>query len=156
MGDKEYGTNIESILDGVIQDINAGNAPPNEELKMWIFIRKDIAIPAGKLAVQAGHAFGTCLWASSRENPALCEDYMNSAQPKISLVAKNENEVVKAVESCREAGLTAMYVRDAGRTVFEVPTITVGVVGPCLRSDLPKRVFRMRLFEERDLVREVG
>lgn len=60
---------------------------------------------------------------------------------------KNEEELRKCVEACKEVGLVAVTVNDAARTVFDKSTYTVGAVGPCFRKDLPKRVSRLRLFK---------
>jgi PTH2 family peptidyl-tRNA hydrolase len=101
------------------------------ELRMWLFIRKDLPMPPGKLAAQAGHGFGTCLWLSNCRDPNLVAEYMNRAQGKIAVGVKNEEELLKSVEACQEAGLVAVSVKDAAHTVFDKPTYTVGAVGPC-------------------------
>ncbi|WP_288142414.1 aminoacyl-tRNA hydrolase [Mesorhizobium sp.] len=118
------------------------------ELRMWLFIREDLPMPPGKLAAQAGHGFGTCLWLSNDRDPGLVTTYMSHAQGKIAVGVKNEEELLKCVEACKEAGLVAVSVKDAAHTVFNKPTYTVGAVGPCYKNDLPKRVSRLRLFED--------
>ncbi|WP_374940459.1 peptidyl-tRNA hydrolase [Mesorhizobium sp. INR15] len=61
---------------------------------------------------------------------------------------RNEREFLTCVEICKEAGLIAISVKDAGHTVFDQPTYTVGAVGPCYNRDLPRRCHaRLRLFE---------
>ncbi|MCF6110774.1 aminoacyl-tRNA hydrolase [Mesorhizobium muleiense] len=117
------------------------------ELRMWLFIRQDLPMPPGKLAAQAGHGYATCLWLSNDRDPDLVSMYMSHAQAKIAVGVKNEVELLKCVEACKEGGLVAVAVKDAARTVFDKSTYTVGAVGPCFRKDLPKRVSRLRLFE---------
>lgn len=58
----------------------------------------------------------------------------------------NEGELLSCVDACKAAGLVAV-VKDAAHTVFPEPTWTVGAVGPCYRTDLPKKVLRLQLFE---------
>jgi PTH2 family peptidyl-tRNA hydrolase len=115
---------------------------------MWLFVREDLPMPVGKFAAQAGHGYSACLWLSNQRDPDLVAVYMRNAQGKIAVGVRNEKELLTCVQICREAGLIAVSVNDAGRTVFERPTYTVGAVGPCYRKDLPKRVARLRLFED--------
>ncbi|MCF6114781.1 aminoacyl-tRNA hydrolase [Mesorhizobium muleiense] len=128
-------------MSGVLQEVPDDPDDALSELRMWLFIRKDLPMPPGKLAAQAGHGFGT------GRDPDLVVEYMNRAQGKIAVSVKNEEELLKSVEACKEAGLVAVSVKDAAHTVFDKPTYTVGAVGPCYRKDLPKRVSRLRLFE---------
>lgn len=141
-------SNLDSVLEGVVRETRLSSDVGLSELRMWLFIRKDLPMPAGKLAVQSGHGFGTCLWLANGKNPALVSSYMEHAQGKISVGVKDEDELLKMVEACKEAGLVSVAVQDAARTVFSVPTFTVGAVGPCYRTDLPKKVARLRLFQD--------
>lgn len=140
--------NLESVRTGVVQETRAPGSIGTSELRMWLFIRKDLPMPAGKLAAQAGHGFATCLWLANGKDPALVESYMMHAQGKVAVGVKDEEELLKSVEACREAGLVAVAVKDAAHTVFDEPVYTVGAVGPCYRSDLPKKVARLRLFAD--------
>jgi peptidyl-tRNA hydrolase len=118
------------------------------ELRMWLFVRKDLPMPLGKFAAQVGHGYGTCLWMSYERDPNIVKMYMNHAQSKIALGVKNEAKLLKCVSACQAAGLIAVSIRDAGLTFFEQPTVTVGAVGPCYRDDLPKRVLGLSLFHD--------
>jgi peptidyl-tRNA hydrolase len=131
-----------------VKDSNAKANRAVPELRMWLLIRKDLPMPPGKLAAQAGHGYGTCLWLSNGRDPDLVALYMSRAQVKIAVAVKNEEELLKCVETCKEAGLVAVSVKDAAHTVFNEPTYTVGAVGPCYRKDLPARVARLRLFQD--------
>lgn len=104
-------------------------------------------MPPGKLAAQAGHGYATCLWLSKDHDPALVARYMGGEQGKIAVGVKDENERLKCVDACETAGLVAVAIKDAAHTVFPEPTFTVGAVGPCFRAELPKKVLRLRLFE---------
>jgi peptidyl-tRNA hydrolase len=75
------------------------------------------------------------------------EIYMKHSRAKIALGVRHDQELLACIAECEEAGLIAVAIKDAGRTVFERPTFTVGAVGPSYRKDLPKRVRRLRLFD---------
>lgn len=141
-------TNLDSVRAGVVQETRQQEAIAASELRMWLFIRKDLPMPSGKLAAQAGHGFGTCLLLTAERDPELSQTYLEQAQGKVSVGVKDEDELLKVVEACREEGLVAVVVKDAAHTVFEAPTWTVGAVGPCYRHELPKKVARLRLFTE--------
>lgn len=113
------------------------------ELRIWTAVRRDLEIPIGKLSAQTGHAFVGALWAAPRD---VAEAYMSEAgQAKVTVRVKNEAELVKMYEACRDAGLPTVIVKDAGRTVFSEPTLTTMGVGPCRAVDLPKKFRRLQL-----------
>lgn len=120
---------------------------PKKELKMWLFVRGDLTMPAGKLAVQAGHAFCACLWRSSliASGSDLVAYYMVGSYAKIAVRVADEAELHKTVEACVKEGLVSVAIRDEGRTIFPEPTYTVGAVGPTYREALPSSVRRLRL-----------
>lgn len=130
---------------GVIKKPRENSGSP--ELRMWLLVRLDLRMPLGKFAAQAGHGYTTGLWLSSQRDPVLVETYMRHSQAKIAVGVRHEQELLACIAECEEAGLIAVAIKDAGRTVFERPTVTVGAVGPCYRKDLPKRVRRLRLFD---------
>ncbi|WP_315922183.1 aminoacyl-tRNA hydrolase [Mesorhizobium sp. SP-1A] len=138
--------NLESALSGDVKDHRASGDQPQNELKMWLLLRKDLPMTEGKLAVQSGHAFGTCMVNVAFKNPELMKAYLADAQPKISVRVKNQNELETCIELCRQAGIEATTITDAGRTEFNEPTMTLGAIGPCYRDDLPKRVKKLQLF----------
>ncbi|WP_374308952.1 aminoacyl-tRNA hydrolase [Methylocella sp.] len=116
------------------------------ELRIWCAIRRDLPIPRGKLATQAGHAYAAALWRAPRH---VAEAYMSSpVQAKITVGVKTQDQLRKMFELCREAGLPSVIVRDFGRTVFTEPTFTAMAVGPCRQSDLPSAFRRLRLLPD--------
>lgn len=140
--------NLRSALDGHVQDHQEAGVTPERELKMWLLVRKDLSISLPKAVIQSGHVFGTCMVNAYIKNPDLVKEYMSHAQPKISVRVKNLNELEKCVALCREAGIEACLVTDAGRTEFDGPTMTFGVVGPCYRENLPKRVRGLQMLKD--------
>ena len=99
------------------------------------------------MGAQAGHAFGTCMIMTERRSPEVIDTYLSEGQPKISIGVSGEDELLKMVTLCRELGLVVSLVQDAGRTELEGRVYTAGAVGPCLKSDLPKKVQRLQLFK---------
>jgi len=118
-----------------------------EELRIWVAVRRDLDIPAGKLAAQTGHGFVTTIFEAMKMHPDVVNAYMAASQPKIVVWAKNAAELIKVHQACEEAGLPCAIITDAGRTVFPEPTLTVMAVGPCRFIDLPKSMKRLRLME---------
>lgn len=141
--------NLDSVKSGFVRETRSPEEVDRDsELRMWLFIRKDLPMPGGKLAAQAGHGFGTCLWLSTERDPALVRAYIDQAQSKASVGVRDERELLQVVDACREAGLVAVAVEDAASTVFDEPTWTVGAVGPCYRHELPRKAARLRLFSD--------
>ncbi|WP_404400450.1 peptidyl-tRNA hydrolase [Pelagibacterium halotolerans] len=102
-------------------------------------------------AARAGHGHSTYLWLSEKRNPDIVARYMSGEYGKVAVGVRNEAELIACVDACKAAGLVAVAIKDAAHTIFTEPTWTVGTVGPCLRSDLPKKALRLRLFEDWDL-----
>lgn len=118
-----------------------------EEPRLYLLVREDINMPAGKGYAQAGHAFLGVVEAARRVGHPGIETYLAGQQGKIAVRAKNLGAIERAARECREAGLPVCVVTDAGRTVFGEPTVTCMAVGPVSRSKLPKFVERMRLMD---------
>jgi len=142
--------NLNSALNGDVRDHQEQGERPENELKIWLLVRKDLPISVGKGLVQSGHAIGTCMANTAFKNPEVVKTYLSHAQPKISVGVKNQHELVTCIAMCREAGIEAVTVTDAGRTEFNEHTMTFGAVGPCYRDDLPKRVKRLQRFTDWD------
>jgi peptidyl-tRNA hydrolase len=138
--------NLESALVGFVRDLRGPEEIPADvpELKMWIILRKDLKITAGKLSAQIGHVVGTCMVLSDRKSRETVDLYMAMAQPKITVGVKTEDQLVEMVGLARAAGLVAVMVEDAARTEFSGRTLSAAVVGPCLFSDLPKKLTRLQ------------
>lgn len=117
----------------------------DDELKIWIAVRRDLNMPAGKLVAQAGHAAASAIWQGEK---LLVDAYMAAAQPKIAVSVKDEAELLAIVAAAREASIPAHAILDAGRTIFTTPTYTVAAIGPARRADLPPKVRRLRLMAE--------
>lgn len=142
--------NLSSALAGMVIDCREGEFDRKNEMKIWIIARKDVELSKGKFGAQTGHAAGTCMVLTERSNSGNTDLYLSLGQPKITVGVENEEELVKCFRLCREAMLVAVLVQDAGRTELDGKTYTVAAVGPCLRSELPGPVKRLRTLRESD------
>ncbi|MNV40994.1 peptidyl-tRNA hydrolase [compost metagenome] len=123
----------------------------DNELKMWLVVRSDIVIPAGKLAGQSGHAFEGITSYIYETGGKLLETYRQykaDNTPKITVTCKNLAALERAEQECDAAGIASYKVTDAGRTVFGEPTVTVLALGPAYRSELPKFIQRFQLMKD--------
>lgn len=115
-----------------------------EELKMWLAVRADLNMAAGKLAAQAGHAFAD-LYMEALGTEAFAE--YSSTQAKIVVSVDNEDELNKVCDLAEHSGIPAIIITDAGRTVFDEPTATVCAFDPARRSELPPFLRHLRIYE---------
>jgi peptidyl-tRNA hydrolase len=121
------------------------------ELRLYCLVRMDIEIPLGKLLAQSGHAylgsFMNCKDQTVKDsylgnNP---DGQISSGQAKISLKAKNLAALHRAQQECSDLGISTALIIDAGRTVFNEPTVTCLGIGPVEYESLPKYIQKMQL-----------
>ncbi|AFU86644.1 hydrolase [Caulobacter phage CcrRogue] len=91
---------------------------------------EDKSLNIGKLSAQAGHAYLHAWWDAMERFPKTARQYRYSqSAAKIALHTGTNEELEALYERFREyAGAT--LVVDAGRTVFEKPTVTFVGIGP--------------------------
>lgn len=117
----------------------------SDELRIWIAVRKDLEMPAGKMAVQVAHAATSAIWAGILDRKIT--EYMNASQAKIVVEAKNLDDLIAIRDAAAACYLPAGTIIDAGRTVFTEPTATCVWIGPTTRSALPSKIKRLRLWQ---------
>lgn len=120
----------------------------DDELRVWIAVRRDLDLPHGKFAVQVAHAVATLLM--EKADAGTVRAYMQNSQPKIVVAAKNLSALDRTYEECLRADLAAAYIVDETRTILPSPTATSCAVGPCTIADLPPYVRRLRLYQPSD------
>jgi len=146
-------SNLGAAYAGDVRDDRPVDTDPSDDPRMWLFVRCDIRIPLEKLIAQGAHvAVTSALNAFRAGEAALVDNWLSRGQAKITKRAKNEAELRKVYDLCREAGLWASIVTDAGRTFFDEPTVTMAAVGPCMRGQLPKAVDRLRVLQAEDIL----
>lgn len=116
-----------------------------DELKIWIAVRRDLNMPAGKLAAQVGHGVANAIWYGPQATVAA---YMETSQAKIVVGVKDEADLFAVDREAQSAGLPTYFICDRGRTVFKEPTYTVAAIGPTTREALPSRIKRLRLLTD--------
>lgn len=102
-------------------------------MKQVIVVNGALNLPAGKMAAQVAHAAVGALLGAPRQNQM---DWLQNGMPKVVVQCASEDALLALLAQAEEAGLPAMLVRDAGRTVVEAGTPTCLGIGP----DLPARI----------------
>lgn len=99
-------------------------------------------MPAGKLSAQSGHAYTDSLMAALKTNPVNVEKYRNlqSGGSKVTLKAKNENQIIQAYIQAHSEGIPCALIIDQGH-IFPPffdgsPIITALGIGPCKKEDI--------------------
>ena len=99
-------------------------------------------MPAGKLSAQAGHAYDDVLYLASKQTPHLRENYRcrHKGGSKVTLQAKNLNQLIKAYNDALQSGLNAVVIVDQHHIMpphFNGdPIITAIGIGPCTQSQV--------------------
>lgn len=111
------------------------------KVKQVIVIRKDLNMPAGKLAAQVSHAStgaflkhytlikngDLLIHSNSKEH---VEPWLEKEFTKICLKVDSEQELLDVYQICIRAKIPCSLIKDAGHTVFSEPTLTCLGIGP--------------------------
>jgi PTH2 family peptidyl-tRNA hydrolase len=117
-----------------------------EEAKMVILVRQDLNMGKGKAAAQACHAVLAAYKDAQRRDPSVLEAWETSGQAKVTLKVESEEEMMTLVKKAREYGVTAQYIRDAGRTQLAPNTTTVAAIGPAPKTLLDLVTGHLKLY----------
>ena len=115
---------------------------------MYAIVRKDLEMPPGKLAAQAGHAYTDSMTTASDE---VIQSYRTESLggSKVTLQAKNEHALIRAYNEALDAGLPCSIVVDRNHVLpphFDgSPVITALGIGPCKHSEARAITKRYRL-----------
>jgi PTH2 family peptidyl-tRNA hydrolase len=99
-------------------------------------------MPTGKLSAQAGHAYTDTLSLAHEQTPERYDNYRNDALggSKVTLKAKNENQLITAYNKTLELGIPCSVVVDREHILpphFDgSPVITALGIGPCTKSEI--------------------
>jgi len=104
-------------------------------MKLIIFMRTDLNMSRGKMAVQAGHAVAHAMMNSRPDN---IETWFENAQVKIVLPVNSLEEMMELHDEAEGRGLPCHIVHDAGRTEVEPNTATCLAVGIAKAKRLDK------------------
>ncbi|HTK35614.1 MAG TPA: aminoacyl-tRNA hydrolase [Caulobacteraceae bacterium] len=102
-------------------------------MKQVIVVNGALDLPRGKMAAQVAHAAVGALLGAPHQNQAL---WLQQGMPKVVVQCASEDELQALLARAEAAGLPALLIRDAGRTVVEAGTATCVGIGP----DLAERI----------------
>lgn len=97
------------------------------EHKQVIVIRQDLRLPKGKMAAQAAHAAVEAAYRSDKNDVS---SWRALGMKKVVLKVKDEKELLKVLQTAKDAGLVTALITDAGRTIVEPGTRTCIAIGP--------------------------
>lgn len=100
------------------------------QIKQVILVRKDLKIPKGKMAAQVAHGAVDCALFSKKNNTSLFNQWYMAGMKKVVLYVEDLEEMIKYKNIFDREGIINSMIKDAGRTCFKEPTITVLGVGP--------------------------
>lgn len=132
------------------------------EFKQYLIVRKDLKMPAGKLAAQAAHAsLGALLksskvWVEGNEikgykidyNNPILKGWLEGSFAKVCLEVNSKEELDKYFEIAQKNHIPCAYIIDNGTTVFNgVATPTCIGVGPARSEDIEPLFKELKLYK---------
>jgi peptidyl-tRNA hydrolase len=117
---------------------------------MYAIVRGDLDMPPGKLSAQAGHAYTDSLCNAFEQDPQVVRDYRNldKGGSKVTVKAKNLNQLLRAFKEAKEAGLPCALIVDQHHILpphFDGnPIVTAVGIGPCTKEECRQITKRYR------------
>lgn len=146
----------ESIIDDSISSSRPEDKP---YFYMYSILRTDIDMPIGKLLAQSGHAFSDSLKSAEINYPEIYSNYRVwsneektafNGGAKVCMKAKNADQLIKAYNIARNAGIPCALIVDKGHILpphFDGnPIITALGIGPCSQEDAKQITKRFTCF----------
>jgi peptidyl-tRNA hydrolase len=96
-------------------------------MKQVIVVSEALRLPRGKLAAQVAHASVSALLGASHDD---LRQWLEEGMPKVVLRVDDETQLAELERRATAAGLSAVLIHDAGRTVVAPGTITCLGIGP--------------------------
>lgn len=115
------------------------------EIKQVILVRRDLKMPKGKMAAQVGHGCVDCALLAKKNKNQIFNEWYESGMKKVVLYVENLDEMIKFKNIFDRENIINSMIKDAGRTCFSQPTITVLAVGPEKEEELDKFVKDLKL-----------
>ena len=113
----------------------------NEELKVYIVIRKDLKMRRGKEVAQACHAIqylcdiGDILLKEGIDNGSKYSEWCKSQHAKIAVGVNSEVELWDLMDKASSMDVMHASVLDAGRTEIPENTLTCFAFGPVTNAE---------------------
>ena len=103
---------------------NVKDVDRDEELLMYLLVRKDLKMSAGKAIAQCGHAV---LRLGHQAPSSLMQRYLSDGEAKIALKVPDLEALEQVRDACAAANVNYYVVVDQGRTQIPEGSITVSV-----------------------------
>jgi peptidyl-tRNA hydrolase len=131
---------IQAMLDErarTMLDFTAEHRPIN----MYAIYRRDLEMPAEKLAAQTGHAYVNAWGKAKEQRPDIAAQYKGTGNgTKICMYAKNLGQLIRAYRDAMAAGLPCDLIIDRGHILpphFDGnPIITALGIGPVYEDEV--------------------
>ena len=98
-------------------------------MKQVIVVNGALDLPRGKMAAQVAHA---AVGGLLKAPPANQIAWLQAGMPKVVVQCASEEELRAILAKAQDAGLPAILIADAGRTVVQAGTATCVGIGPDL------------------------
>jgi PTH2 family peptidyl-tRNA hydrolase len=106
------------------------------QLQMALIFRADLPqMLRGKSEIQAAHAAFEIACKLSVTDKDLIDEYLAQEQPKVNVEVDSEDALFRIAKKAAVRGVPYQVITDAGRTVFEEPTVTCMIAGPMTKTD---------------------
>lgn len=119
-----------------------------QERKLYAIIRKDLDMPKGKMAAQAGHAY---LNSFLEADPQIQQDYQKDGIGTKICLEGSLIQIKNTYAKAKAAGLPCSLIRDSGHILLPFfdgnPIVTALGIGP-LNKDEAKIVKKYELVKE--------
>jgi PTH2 family peptidyl-tRNA hydrolase len=112
------------------------------EYKQLIIVRADLKLPKGKAAAQAAHAAVEAAWRARKEDVTA---WRAQGMAKVVLKAADERELLRHLQTAKDAGFATALITDAGHTVVAPGTTTCLGVGPAPAAELDSHFSSLKL-----------
>ena len=104
--------------------------------KIALIFRADLTeMTRGKSEIQAAHAGMEHALKVNDADRQLLLAYMATGQTKVGMEVDSEAHLRKIGDRAAARGVPCTLITDAGRTVFDGPTVTCVMVGPMNKTD---------------------
>lgn len=112
-------------------------------LKQVILVRKDLKLPAGKMAAQVAHA---SLESALKTNKSIMDAWRENGAEKIVLKVENEAELKEFQKRINAEKIPSALITDAGHTVVEPGTVTALGIGPVEETKIDRITGNLKMY----------
>lgn len=122
--------NDSAVCSSEDDDSDYSDVDMSKEMKMVLVVRQDLKMGKGKAAAQCCHATLSAYKSARRKCPEVLRSWEVGGQPKVTVKADSEEDLIVLLTQARSLGLVSAIVADAGRTQIAPGSKTVVAIGP--------------------------